>query len=59
MENKTLTKIYNMLTHIYIYIYIYLFIYLFIDKNILDYWFGSVWFGLNANQTKPFGLSKT
>ena len=26
---------------------------------ILDYWFGSVWFGLNPNQTKPFGLSKT
>ena len=47
MENRNLTKIYNMLTYIDI------------DKNILDYWFGSVWFGLNPNQTKPFGLSKT
>ena len=53
VKKKWKTKIYNILIYIYIYIYI------FIDKNILDNRFGSVWFGLNPNQTKPFGLSKT
>ena len=39
MENETLTKIYNMLTYIYIHIYI------------LDYWFGSVWTQTKPNHS--------